>query len=201
MLASGAVTRVSDSPEHRLRVVCSTTLDALLVVDDQRRYVEVNHAAAELLGSPREKVLTRRIDHFTPVELLPTLERLWSEFRKEGRQHGRYQVLRGDGSKVVAQYRAAWNFGPREHLIAARAVEVGRVDGGRWAEIAEPRLTRREREVLQLAAAGQTAPAIAKTLVVSIGTARTHLRNAYKKLDAHDRAAAVAKALRLGLID
>jgi PAS domain S-box-containing protein len=61
-------------------------------------------------------------------------------------------------------------------------------------------LTPRELEVLAFAADGASAPAIARELVVSPATVRTHLRNIYDKLCVHDRAAAVAKAMRLGII-
>ncbi len=61
-------------------------------------------------------------------------------------------------------------------------------------------LTPRELEVLALASDGASAPAIAHELVVSPATVQTHLKNIYGKLCVHDRAAAVAKAMRLGLI-
>jgi DNA-binding NarL/FixJ family response regulator len=61
-------------------------------------------------------------------------------------------------------------------------------------------LTAREREVLQLAADGQSPPEIARILTVSPGTVKTHFQHIYKKLDAHDRASAVAQCLRGGLI-
>jgi DNA-binding CsgD family transcriptional regulator len=63
-----------------------------------------------------------------------------------------------------------------------------------------PRLTPRELEVLQLAADGRTTREIAEALVVSPGTVKTHLQHIYAKLDARDRVAAVATAIRLGLI-
>lgn len=71
----------------------------------------------------------------------------------------------------------------------------------RGAEI-EPRwITPRELEVLQLAAGGLTGPQIADHLVVSPSTVKSHFENIYPKLDVNDRVAAVAAALRLGIID
>jgi len=61
-------------------------------------------------------------------------------------------------------------------------------------------LTPRELEVLAFAADGASAPAIARELVVSPATVKTHLQHIYDKLCVHDRAAAVAKAMRLGII-
>jgi DNA-binding CsgD family transcriptional regulator len=64
----------------------------------------------------------------------------------------------------------------------------------------KPVLTEREREVLQLASHGMTLKESAQHLALSIATIKTHHRNAYAKLGMSDKAAAVACALRRGLI-
>ena len=61
-------------------------------------------------------------------------------------------------------------------------------------------LSNRELEVLRLAAEGNSGPAIAEQLVISPGTVKTHFENIYAKLGVSDRAAAVAHAIRTGLI-
>jgi DNA-binding NarL/FixJ family response regulator len=63
-----------------------------------------------------------------------------------------------------------------------------------------PVLTPREIEVLQLAAEGDSVTEIAEVLVVSPATIRSHLGSIYGKLGAKSRTAAVATALREGLI-
>jgi PAS domain S-box-containing protein len=78
--------------------------------------------------------------------------------------------------------------------------ELGRFLGPWRAERARRRLSAREVEIIQLAADGLTGPAIAARLVISHTTVRTHFRNIYDKLDVGDRAAAVARALRTGVI-
>jgi DNA-binding CsgD family transcriptional regulator len=62
------------------------------------------------------------------------------------------------------------------------------------------RLTAREADVLRLLARGLTYAQAARELGVSVHTAATHLKNAYRKLDVHSAAAAVMQAVRLGLI-
>jgi two-component system nitrate/nitrite response regulator NarL len=64
-----------------------------------------------------------------------------------------------------------------------------------------PVLTAREAEVLHLLAQGRSAPAIARELVLSPTTVKTHLGHLYEKLGVSDRAAAVAEAMRRGLIE
>jgi ATP/maltotriose-dependent transcriptional regulator MalT len=98
---------------------------------------------------------------------------------------------------------------PQEALLPERLLqslsgigyEIGQFLASRRGELQPPSLTPREREVLQLAALGQSAPRIADDLVVSRATVKTHFENIYEKLEVSDRPSAVAKALRLGLIN
>jgi DNA-binding CsgD family transcriptional regulator len=83
---------------------------------------------------------------------------------------------------------------PGRHLIVFAAHDSSTDGDG------QPHLTRREREVLELSADGLNGPAIAKALLLSTATVRTHFGHIYSKLEVTDRAAAVAKAMRLGLI-
>jgi LuxR family maltose regulon positive regulatory protein len=61
-------------------------------------------------------------------------------------------------------------------------------------------LTRREREVLRLVAEGLSNQKIAAKLVVSEHTVKRHVANILTKLDLPSRAAAAARAARLGLL-
>jgi LuxR family transcriptional regulator, maltose regulon positive regulatory protein len=67
------------------------------------------------------------------------------------------------------------------------------------AGLPEP-LSERELEVLQLIAAGKSNRRIASELFVSVGTVKTHINNAYRKLDAHSRTQALARARELKLL-
>lgn len=66
-------------------------------------------------------------------------------------------------------------------------------------QLMEP-LTDREREVLQLAAAGMTNRGIGLKLDISDRTVQGHLANIYSKLQVNSRTEAVTKALHLNLI-
>jgi two-component system nitrate/nitrite response regulator NarL len=66
---------------------------------------------------------------------------------------------------------------------------------------ARPALTERQREILQLTAEGGSAAEIAERLQLSAETVRSHLHNLYERLGVTDRAAAVAEAIRHGLIE
>jgi len=64
-----------------------------------------------------------------------------------------------------------------------------------------PVLSPREHEILTLIADGRTAPGIARQLNLSPATVKTHLGHLYEKLGVGDRAAAVASAMRRGLLE
>lgn len=66
---------------------------------------------------------------------------------------------------------------------------------------ASAQLSDREREVLQLAAAGNPNSAIAAGLFISLETVKSHMRTILNKLNARDRTHAVVQGLRLGLVD
>lgn len=62
-------------------------------------------------------------------------------------------------------------------------------------------LTKRERDILAELATGNTDTEIAARLQVSEGTVKTHIRNILRKLGVRNRTAAIAYALREGLVD
>ena len=64
-----------------------------------------------------------------------------------------------------------------------------------------PLLSVREQEVLRLTSDGCSAKEIADRLDISATTVRTYLSHAYDKLGVSDRAAAVAEAMRQGLLE
>lgn len=64
-----------------------------------------------------------------------------------------------------------------------------------------PGLTPREREILTLTADGCSAPDIGTRLHLSTATIKSHLQHLYEKLGVSDRAAAVAEAMRRGLLE
>ncbi len=82
-------------------------------------------------------------------------------------------------------------------LAAGLAGEIRR----RGEEAQTPVLTPREREVLDFIAQGCSIPTIAAELYLAPSTVKTHVQRLYEKLGVGDRAAAVAAAMRRGLIE
>jgi two-component system nitrate/nitrite response regulator NarL len=90
----------------------------------------------------------------------------------------------------------------RGQTVLAPEVQAGLADQVRRREHdGRPSLSPREQEILQRAANGRSAPDIARELHISTATVKTHLRNLYEKLGVSERAAAVAEAMRRGLLE
>jgi two-component system, NarL family, response regulator DegU len=66
--------------------------------------------------------------------------------------------------------------------------------------VVESPLTKREREILQSVADGQSTTEIARTLFISAKTVKNHLASIYAKLDSRDRTQAVLSGMRMGIV-
>jgi two-component system nitrate/nitrite response regulator NarL len=97
-----------------------------------------------------------------------------------------------------------------EHSRTFDEVAARRESAGQTAEVIqfstpmrelEQEPTNREIEVLQLISEGLSAPDIGKRIHLSPTTVKSHLHKLYEKLGVSDRAAAVAEAMRRGLLE
>jgi PAS domain S-box-containing protein len=107
------------------------------------------------------------------------------------------------GPVAVLSFYARERRVPTDHLLRTLTgigEELGRFLAQRLTEPGSRPLTNRELEVLRLAAEGNAGPQIAEQLFLSAFTIKTHFEHIYEKLGVGDRAAAVAHALRTGLI-
>jgi two-component system, NarL family, nitrate/nitrite response regulator NarL len=95
---------------------------------------------------------------------------------------------------ILAVNRGDTVLGPE--VQASVAAEVR----SRWRPDA-PSLSERERQVLEMIAEGMLAPEIGRRLYLSPATVKSHLQSLYEKLGVSDRAAAVAEAMRRGLLE
>ena len=93
------------------------------------------------------------------------------------------------------------DWGAQDVAKAVRMVGLGMSVFAPQAEQSMAALSEREREVLTLVATGATNPEIGKRLFLSPHTVKEHTSALYRKLEVRNRAEAVQRAQRLGLID
>jgi LuxR family transcriptional regulator, maltose regulon positive regulatory protein len=114
---------------------------------------------------------------------------------------GYVRVFVDDGPPMTSLLRAAAKQGIRRDYARRLLAAVSRAEHGGPVEQAliEP-LSQRELDVLRLLATELDGPAIARELMVSLNTMRTHTKNIYAKLAVTSRRAAVRRAAELGLL-
>ena len=103
--------------------------------------------------------------------------------------------------RKVARQRATWDYVRRLLHAGARGEETAplRQTTPTGQGLVDP-LSERELQVLRLLASDLDGPDIARELVVSLNTLRTHTRNIYAKLGVNSRRAAVRQAAELNLL-
>jgi len=205
-----------------LREALERAGEAVMVVDGRQRVVLWNEAAEKLLGWRKEEVLGRpcyrvvtghdRSGHLVCCPGCPELV-----MARTGEPIPPRDVCyrSRDGRYVwVNQSSLVVRVGPEEDdqwvvhmfwdITQQRRVEelvellTHREGFGSGSSASQP-LTRREREVLSMLAQGMDTQAIARALFLSTATVRNHVQNLMRKLGAHTRAEAVARALKDGL--
>jgi ATP/maltotriose-dependent transcriptional regulator MalT len=133
------------------------------------------------------------------------------------------RTTRDRAAQVLARFRSVAEFDlqgtatPHEqedtpatlaaNLLTTLALEPGEGDPASGAQLLPPDqavliepLSPRELEVLRLLAQGLSNPQIAETLIVSVGTIKTHTHNIFGKLGAANRTQAVRRAQALHLV-
>jgi PAS domain S-box-containing protein len=114
-----------------------------------------------------------------------------------------FPAVSGDLTFAVVEFYSRDSLHPTETLLRSltgMGQALGHFFARRRGELQPQELTAREREILQLAAQGLSRKAIAERLTLSPLTVKSHFQNIYAKWNVSDRASAVAKALREGLI-
>jgi PAS domain S-box-containing protein len=171
--------------------------NAMAVLDDQRRHVEVNGAYLQLFGYPRTALIGHPVYEF--VIGGPMSTQRWRALLQEPQFTGVVDVRRQDGGRVTVEYAGHPALVAGKQLVLGvvlRADRRGRkVAHGASSNSEITKLTKRELDVVSLIALGATGPEIADELQVTHNTVRTHARNAMTKLGARSRAHMVAKAL------
>ena len=132
---------------------------------------------------------------FNSMVLCATLAEAWFELgrhelaEQQAERALRYVAVMGEGGRVADRL---------DRLIRRINAEPGHADD--TASPTVPLLSTRELQVLDLLRMGLTSDEIGDRLFISRNTVKTHTSRAYRKLDVHDRDAAITRASELGLL-
>jgi DNA-binding NarL/FixJ family response regulator len=188
---AGLTTIITSQPDMRLVAVAATAHDAIVAFRERRP--DVTLMDVRLAGTNGIDALAAILQEFPDarVIVLTTVEGD-AEIRR---------ALRAGAVGYVLKTAP-----PEDLLDAVRTVHAGRraippdVATRLAAHYADEDLTRRELDVLSLIRDGHRNKQIADKLGIAETTVNFHIRNLVEKLGAHDRAHAVALAIRRGLL-
>ncbi len=181
--------------ERLFWLVFERTSNPIVLLDDERRIIEVNDAALMLFAGARENLIGMSIADSIRPEERPRAASEWQTFLGSGEYSGTRALLRADGSEVQIDFAARLAHVGGRRLAIYVATSEDPADALATAPAVELPLTSREREVVTLIALGHDTTEIAERLHISPETVRTHVRNAMSRLGAHTRAQLVAIAL------
>ena len=113
---------------------------------------------------------------------------------------GYVRIFADEGPPMASLLRAAAKQGIARNYVRRLLAAVNKTEDGTPASqgLIEP-LSERELDVLRLLGTDLDGPDIARELVVSLNTVRTHTKNIYAKLGVNNRRAAVRRARELDL--
>jgi PAS domain S-box-containing protein len=173
----------------------------IAVLDDQLRFIALNEPALETLGHTRGFLIGRSsLDIVAGSERAKATEE-WQALLRTGEASGDRTVVRSDGGPVFIEFAARLATVDGRRLAVYVVTELREPPpAGQPSEPDAEALTPREREVVTLIALGEDSAGVAAKLTISPETARTHVRNAMRKLGVRTRAQLVAVTLAAGVI-
>jgi PAS domain S-box-containing protein len=106
--------------EEQLRAIFDNALDAMVLVDDQRRFVDANPAACQLLGMPHERLCGERLDLFLDRDVKDGIRERWRELVEQGQAKGEWRLVTSDNRRCIVEY--SW----KAHVIDGRHLSIWR---------------------------------------------------------------------------
>jgi PAS domain S-box-containing protein len=110
--------------QAQLRAIFASMLDAIVVLDDDTRWVDANPAAEELFGMAREDLRGRAARDFVVSET--DIEATWRDLRTKGTLLGGFRLQRPDGTLRDVEYAATADVLPGRHVAVMRDVTARR---------------------------------------------------------------------------
>ncbi|WP_129717015.1 response regulator transcription factor [Pedobacter sp. SYP-B3415] len=179
---------LSDVPGYQV-------LNAYPSFDDARRYLQAE--------SPDVILLDIEMPGTNGLDALPVIKKMLPDvsiviltvfdseemvFEALGKGASGYLTKNSPGARIIEAVREVRSGG------GAMSTNVARIVMRSFQKNLNSPLTRRETEILELIAGGQTKSQVAQTLFIDTETVRSHVKNIYVKLDVNSKSEAIRTA-------
>lgn len=101
--------------ELRLRAMFDSSLDGMLLIDDNGNYVDANPAACAMSGLSRDELIGRCVGANCD-------DSVWESLVHNGSARGETSVRRPDGTKLQVEYSGRSDIQPGQHLLVFRDI-------------------------------------------------------------------------------
>jgi PAS domain S-box-containing protein len=101
--------------KDRFEAVFDESFDAMAVVDDEGRFMDVNQRVSELIGVSKENLLGRSVGEFVS-------DPSWRGFGEPGQHQGTLSILREDGTERTVEYTLSPDVVSGQHLLVVRDI-------------------------------------------------------------------------------
>lgn len=129
---TGAVAVVRDITERKkteralaesesfFRGIYDSTQDAIVVIDNDGKYVSANPAVKEIFGLPQDQLVGRDISEFVSGEF--SIAEAWKQLGETGAFVAEHKIIAADGTEKTVETRATADMLPGQHLAVIHDV-------------------------------------------------------------------------------
>jgi PAS domain S-box-containing protein len=191
---------------HRLQDVDLWLVDSLEIPatlhDVEGRFVYMNAAAERACGNSNDQMRGRPLTALLPPEAHENVEAQFRRVMEHGEPTDFETVFVDANGRLRGVRTQQLPLRSGDEIVGALtlAFDVRQPPSEPIGSVPHPRLTPRQRKILDLIASGLSTSEIAEELTLSTETVRNHLRSVFRELHAHTRIDAIATAQRLGLL-
>lgn len=104
----------------RFQAVFEESFDAMVIVNDERRIIDVNERAAELFECSADELLGRRVAEFAGPRF--DVDAVWETIQQGGKAEGRFPLVSATGTERTIEYSVSANIIPGQHLLIGRDI-------------------------------------------------------------------------------
>jgi len=174
--------------ETQLRALFDSSLDGIVVLDDNRRIVDANPSALALFGIAKDTLSDYTLDNFIAPVSKEKFLREWPSLKAESEHWGELELIRADGSMRLAQFSSRANFVPGRHLANFRDITRRREAEQSLSALSQRLLQAQDEERRRIArelhdSTGQCLAAVRMNLQILKGEESRLSENAQKSLE------------------
>lgn len=102
--------------------IFQNSFEAILIVDDNARFWEVNSAALVLTGYSKDELLKLTIWDITPEENHAESRKVWNQFISLGSLNGEYEIVDKHGNRLITTFSAIANVVKGRHFTILKNI-------------------------------------------------------------------------------